>query len=75
MKALFKFMASGTGRLVRIVAGVALIVLGLLVVKDTGGIILAVIGLVPLAAGVFDFYLFSALFGGPFTGAQIRASK
>jgi hypothetical protein len=71
---LIKFLASTTGRWVRIIAGIALIAVGLLVVKDTGGIILAVIGLVPLLAGVFDFCVFAPLFGAPFWGKTIRSS-
>ncbi len=66
------FMASPVGRFVRVVAGIALIAVGLLVVKDTAGIIMAVIGLVPLAAGLFDFCVFAPLFGAPFSGPAIR---
>jgi hypothetical protein len=68
-----KFMASGTGRLLRIVAGIALILIGLLVVKDTAGIILAVVGVAPLLAGLLDFCIFAPLFGQPFSGPAIRA--
>lgn len=75
MKGFFAFMASMSGRIARIVVGVALIVLGLLVVEGTFGIVLAVIGLVPLLAGVFDVCVFSKLFGGAFKGADIRAGK
>jgi hypothetical protein len=67
-----KFMVSMTGRLVRIVAGIALIAVGLLVVKDTGGIVLAIVGLVPLLAGVFDFCVFAPLFGGSLSGEANR---
>ncbi len=67
-----KFMASLTGRVVRIVAGIVLIGLGLGVIHGTGGIILAVVGLVPLIAGVFDFCVFAPLFGGPFLAKDIR---
>ena len=66
------FMASTAGRIVRVVAGIALIVVGLLVVKDTAGIVVAVIGVVPLAAGLFDFCVFAPLFGAPFSGPSIR---
>ncbi len=72
---LIKFLASGMGRWIRVIAGVILIALGLLVVKDTGGIILAVVGLVPLLAGVFDFCVFALLFGAAFSGSKIRESK
>lgn len=68
-----QFMATMAGRLTRIVAGIALIAVGLLVVGGTAGIIIAAIGLVPLLAGAFDVCIFSALFGGPFSGSAIRA--
>ncbi|MBN1963527.1 MAG: DUF2892 domain-containing protein [Anaerolineae bacterium] len=58
-----QFMASMTGRIIRIVAGIVLIVLGLAVVGGTGGIVLAVVGLVPLGAGLLDVCLIAPLFG------------
>ncbi len=67
-----KFMSSMTGRAVRVIAGIALILLGLLVVHGTGGVILAVIGLVPLVAGLSNFCVFAPLFGGPFLGKDVR---
>ncbi len=73
------FMSSAAGRIVRIIAGSGLIGGGVaLVVTSTNstlGIILAVVGLVPLIAGVFDFCVFAPLFGAPFTGAKVRASQ
>ena len=69
------FMASTAGRISRVVAGVALVALGLLVLKGTGGIVLAVVGVVPLAAGLFDFCVFAPLFGCPMSGPKIRAGK
>jgi len=68
-----KFMSSGLGRGVRIVVGLALIVLGLFSVGGTSGIILAVVGAVPLLAGVIDVCLFAPLFGGSLKGAAARA--
>ena len=68
-----KFMSSGVGRGLRIVAGLALIVIGLFSTGGTGGIILAVVGAVPLLAGVMDVCLFAPLFGGPLKGADARA--
>jgi hypothetical protein len=68
------FMASSVGRGIRITAGLLLIALGLLMVKDTAGWIMAVVGLVPLAAGVFDFCLFAPLFGAPLQGTKVRHS-
>jgi hypothetical protein len=75
MNAFVKFMASTTGRIVRIVAGLVLIAVGLFAVGGTGGIVLAVVGLLPLAAGLFDFCVFAPLFGCPLSGPKIRAAK
>jgi hypothetical protein len=75
MNPFVKFMASTSGRIVRIIAGIVLIVLGLLVIHGVGGIIVAVVGLVPFVAGIFDFCVFAPLFGAPLSGPKIRAGK
>jgi hypothetical protein len=76
MNPFVKFLASPAGRITRIVAGIVLIVLGLLVMHaSAAGIIVAVIGLVPLVAGLFDFCVFAPLFGAPMSGPKIRAGK
>jgi hypothetical protein len=67
-----KFMASTTGRAVRVVVGVALIVAGGLL--GGGWWALAIVGLVPLAAGTLDVCLFNVLFGQPLSGKVVRAS-
>jgi heme A synthase len=72
MNAFFRFMANSTGRIVRVVAGLALIAIGLLWLQGTVGWILAIIGLVPLLAGLFDKCVFAPLFGLPFDGPQLR---
>ena len=72
MNAFFSFMTSSAGRIARIVAGLALILAGLLVLQDTVGYILAIIGLVPLLAGLFDRCVFAPLFGLPFVGPRLR---
>ena len=72
MKAFFGFIASPTGRIVRIVAGLALILVGLLAVGGLWGWILAIVGLVPLLAGLFDRCVFAPLFGLPFVGPRLR---
>ncbi|MDP9073706.1 MAG: DUF2892 domain-containing protein [Actinomycetota bacterium] len=66
-----KFMSDGAGRAVRIVAGLALIAVGAIL----GGAFraLAVVGLVPLLAGVFDVCLFAPLARMPFAGKAFRA--
>lgn len=73
MKGFSKFMASTAGRITRVVAGIALVLLGVLVIGEVAGWIVAVIGLVPLFAGLFDVCVISRLFGGPFRGEEIRA--
>ena len=66
-----RFMSSAAGRLIRIVAGAALVVVGLFVMGNVLGIVLAVVGLVPLLAGIGNFCVFAPLFGGPFLAKNI----
>jgi hypothetical protein len=76
MNPFVSFMASTAGRIVRTVAGIVLLYIGFSVMGGgVGGIIVALIGLVMIAAGVFDFCLFAPLFGNPLSGAKIRAGK
>lgn len=67
-----QFLASTAGRWTRAIAGAALIAGGVWL-GGIAGYAIAVVGLVPLLAGIFDKCVFSRLFGGPFDGAQIRA--
>lgn len=69
-----QFMANPVGRIIRVLAGAVLIAVGI-AMKSTGGYVLAVVGALPLAAGVFDVCIFAPLFGMPFTGRAIRAVK
>ncbi len=69
------FMASPAGRLARVIAGATLIAWGLLGIRGTAGTVVAVVGVVPLLAGLFDVCLFAALFGLPLSGAKLRASR
>ena len=63
---LINFMSSSVGRLVRVVAGVALIVVGLAL--GGGWLTLSVIGLVPLLAGALNVCLLTPLMGQPLKG-------
>ena len=67
-----KFMASGLGRSLRIVAGLALIACGLWAVPGTAGKVLAIVGLVAFAAGLFNFCVIALLIGAPFRGADAK---
>lgn len=69
-----RFMASPTGRWLRIGAGAALIAGGLLM-GGAGGIIIAVVGIAPLAAGASDRCLFAPAFRAPFKGRDIRERR
>jgi len=75
MNPFVSFLASPAGRIVRIVAGIALVVWGLWGIGSTTGLIVAIVGLVPLVAGLLDFCLFAPLFGAPLSGPKIRAGK
>ncbi len=75
MNPFVSFMASGNGRLARIVAGLTLITWGLFGLHGAAGTLVAVIGLVPLLAGAFDFCVLAPLFGRPLSGPAIRAGK
>jgi hypothetical protein len=71
------FMSSAAGRILRVLAGLALIGVGVFLIVSTSnqtlGIILAVVGLVPLFAGLADVCILAPLFGAPFSGAKVRA--
>ena len=76
MNPIVSFLASRNGRIVRIVVGLALVVWGFFGIDNVAtSIIVLIVGLVPLAAGIFDFCVFAPLFGAPLSGAKIRAGK
>lgn len=75
MNPFLRFMVSTAGRITRIVAGLVLVLWGVTGLSGAAGIIVAVIGLVPLLAGLFDFCVFAPLFGFPLSGPRIRAAK
>ena len=66
------FMTSSRGRMMRVVMGIILMSIGLLVVKDTLGTVLALIALVPIAGGLFDFCVAGVVMGYPFSGKKAR---
>ena len=74
MNPFVKFMASPAGRITRVVAGIVLVALGIFM-HSVAGIIVAVVGLVLLLAGLFDFCVFAPLFGAPMSGPKIRSGK
>ena len=66
------FMASGAGRLLRIAVGAGIIAWGWSRHEQTVGIILMVVGLVPLLAGLFNVCLLAPIIGAPFAGKDAQ---
>jgi hypothetical protein len=69
---LIGFMASRTGRWLRILAGAGMVVGGLATGSARGGVV-ALVGLGPLLAGALDLCLLGPLFGHPIRGTDIRS--
>lgn len=70
---LIELISSQPGRLARVVLGVALVAVGL---RSRGPRrVLAVVGLVPLAAGAGDVCVLGPLVGRPFQGEAFRRSR
>ncbi|MBZ0307723.1 MAG: DUF2892 domain-containing protein [Anaerolineae bacterium] len=65
-------MTSNRGRMVRVVVGIILMSIGLTVIKDTAGTVLALIALIPIAGGMLDFCLVGVVMGYPFRGTKAR---
>jgi len=68
-----RFMSTAAGRILRVVVGLALIAWGVVNWGTTAGVVVAIVGLVPLFAGAFDICIFAGLFGGVWSGKGIRA--
>ena len=62
-----RWMSGGWGRLPRILLGLALIAFGIYL-QNPWGIVIAVLGVVPLASGIDNFCLAAPLFGGGVDG-------
>ncbi len=66
-----RFMSSPAGRLLRILAGIVIIFVGLYAIKNAWSYVISVIGLVPLVAGVANVCLLAPLFGGPLKASEL----
>ena len=64
------FMATPLGRGLRIVVGVILMMLGLIGIGGWRGLVLALVGAVPLCAGLLNVCLLAPLIGAPFQGIE-----
>ncbi len=67
-----KFMATGLGRLLRMVVGLALILWGVLGLHGLAEELVALVGVVAFAAGLFNFCVIAPLIGAPFRGSQLK---
>lgn len=65
------FISSPSGRILRVVAGIALLSAGISM-ATTGGYVLAALGIVPLAAGSLDICVLGPILGGHFNGRLTR---
>ncbi len=70
-----RFMASPAGRLIRIVAGIALIAWGLPRRAAAAGIVGIALGVVLVLVGALNYCIISAILGGPLKGSDVRAAK
>ena len=68
-----RFINSPAGRIFRIGAGTAFLVVGFLHRDHPLGVASMVWSVLPLSAGAFDICYISAVLGGPLRGAKIRA--
>jgi hypothetical protein len=75
MNPVIAFLASPAGRVIRLAAGAALVLWGVLGLTGAAAVVVIVIGLVPLLAGPLDFCVFAPVFGAPLSGPKIRAAK
>jgi hypothetical protein len=68
-----RFINTSSGRVARVVVGAVLIAWGYLWLDGTAGIVLIVVGLIPLVAGALNLCLISAMLGGPIRGDEVGA--
>jgi hypothetical protein len=67
-----KFLTSGMGRGARIVMGIVIMMVGVLVVQGNVGTVIAIVALIPIAGGLFDFCLLGFALGYPLKGDEAR---
>ena len=67
--------ASNAGRIARGLLGAGIIAAGLTLLPKPAGIAIAALGIVPVAAGVFNLCPIAPLWGGHFFGAQYCSQR
>lgn len=72
MRDLIGKLVTKNGRIGRIIVGIILIVVGLIWPNSNLGLILVIIGAIPVVAGALDICLLAPLAGLPLKGKEIR---
>ncbi len=67
-----KFMATGLGRLLRMVVGLVLVLYAVFAAQGALEYVLGIVGVVAFAAGLFNFCVVAPLIGAPFRGAALK---
>ena len=70
-----RFINSLGGRIFRLLAGCAFLVVGYIYRDHTLGVISMIWSIFPLSAGLFDWCFISAVLGGPLSGKKIRKKQ
>jgi hypothetical protein len=70
-----KFINSAAGRIFRLLAGAAFLVIGYIYRDHTLGVLSMIWSIFPLSAGLFDLCYVSAVLGGPISGKKIRSTQ
>ena len=65
-----EWMAGGAGRGLRVLAGLILIGIGIYI-RGNWGVVIAVVGVVPVLAGIFNLCLIAPILGAPFRGRRL----
>lgn len=65
-----EWMATPAGRTLRVLAGLILIGIGVYV-QGVWGVLIGVVGVVPVLAGIFDVCLIAPILGVPFRGHRL----
>ncbi len=68
-----QFVNSATGRVFRLAAGTAFLVVGYVYRDHTIGLLSMAWSVLPLSSGALDLCYISAALGGPVSGAKIRS--
>jgi hypothetical protein len=71
---LSRFLNSFSGRVYRLAAGLAFIVVGFIYSGHLLGVLSILWGIFPLSAGAFDICYISVVLGGPISGKTIRTT-